>query len=336
MKTSSRLVLGIECTAHTLGVGVARGSMSAPFGKSTRILSNESAKYPSLREGFIPRKLADHHAKHFKEVALRALDKASIKPRDLDAVAYSYGPGLGHSLHVGFVAAKTLCESLGIPLVGVNHALAHAEVGRFFTRMRAPVVAYVSGGNTQILRLGGKPGKRHYQIVGETLDIGAGNMLDLVGRNLSLSPPDAVGVLEAARKGRNLVPLPYSVKGMNMSFSGLLTASQKAVASPPDLCYSVQETAFSMICECAEKALSVYGAKELLLVGGNARNKRLSAMLALAAKEHNARFGAAPLEYCGDNGGMIALAGLFQLSKRIGLRRLPSQRARIDAESVAW
>ncbi|MFH1106934.1 MAG: tRNA (adenosine(37)-N6)-threonylcarbamoyltransferase complex transferase subunit TsaD [Candidatus Micrarchaeota archaeon] len=332
------IILGIECTAHTFGVAVASGDPRTPYSKrSTSILSNSSAKFPSLREGFIPRKLADHHALHFRSVAVEALERAKISPRDLDGVAYSYGPGLGHSLHVGHVAARAFSESLGIPLVGVNHALAHVEVGRFFCGLHDPLVAYVSGGNTQLLVLEGRRGSMRYRVLGETLDIGLGNLLDLVGRDLGLSPPDAVGVLKAAAKGRTMLDLPYSVKGMNLSFAGMLTAARRLRgAAAADLCYSVQETAFSMLCETAEKALVVSKKRQVLLVGGNARNKRLAEMLSLVAAEHKSEFGVPPFDYCGDNGGMIALTGLFQLSSRCGLGRAPSQRVRIDEEKVCW
>ncbi len=333
------LVLGIECTAHTLGASVVQGNPAKPFSaSSTRILSNVNAKFPASAEGFIPRKLADHHAKNFKSVASSALGQAGVSPGELDAVAYSYGPGIGHSLHVGLVAAKSFSLALGIPLVGVNHALAHVEVARFFCGLHDPLAVYVSGGNTQVLSLEGARGSRRYRVLGETLDIGLGNLLDLLGRRMGLEPPDAVGVLKAAQKGRTLLDLPYSVKGMNASYTGLLTAAEKlrGTARPEDLCFSVQETAFSMLCETAEKALVISKKKQLVLVGGNARNQRLQQMVSLVCAEHGVKFGVPSFEYCGDNGGMIALTGFFQLCSRFGFGREPSQRVRIDDETVSW
>ncbi len=346
------LVLGFESTAHTFGVALAQGNAKKPFSASTNVLANVSKKYPSTAEGFIPRKLADFHAKNYPGLLRACFGQAGVSPSDVDAVAYSYGPGLGHSLHVGFIAAKSFAVSQRIPFLGVNHGLAHVEVGRFFCQLYEPLVLYVSGGNTQILSLEnvarkgayvnkaerqGLSGSKQYVTLGETLDIGVGNFLDLVGRHLKLDPPDAVGVLRQAPGGR-LLSLPYVVKGMNVSFTGLLTAVKRLPSSTPkqDVCFTAQEVAFSMLCETLEKALVFTGKKGVLLVGGNARNARLQEMVSLVAQEHGATFGVPPFEYCGDNGGMIALTGLMQWGAKYGFDRMPNQKVRVEQEHVLW
>ena len=324
------LVLGIESTAHTFGAAVAgekRGKIS--------LLSNECAKYPSTKEGYIPRKLADFHAEHWKETVEAALEKAGKTLEEMDAIAYSQGPGIGHCLHVGWTAAKTLSILFKKPVVPVNHTVAHAEVGRWWCKAKNPLVVYVSGGNTQIAALQ----NRHYHVFGETMDIGLGNFLDQVGRALELEPPDAVGVINGAAKGKNLVPLPYTVKGMSVAYAGLLTkiTKMKGSAKAEDLCYSAQEYSFSALVEATERCLCHTKNPEVLLCGGNARNKRLQEMLRLMCEEQGARFCVTPDELSGDQAGMIAVTGLFMLKARAVPKEMaPEQRMRLDEQEIKW
>lgn len=326
--------LGIESTAHTFGVSVVSTSGAKPTVKNTKVESNEIAKFPSTKEGYIPRKLADHHVKQFPLLLEAALKKAKIKAKDLDAIAFSQGPGIGHCLHVGYVAAKTLSEELRVPLIPVNHAVAHVESSRFLTEAKDPLVVYVSGGNTQIFsRLG-----KHYHVYGETMDVGLGNFLDNVGRVLKLDPPDAVGVLKAAVQGKNFVDLPYTIKGMNLAFSGILTSIQRLKSfSVPDLCWSAQETVFSMLVEATERCLCHTRNPEILLCGGNARNRRLQQMMALMAEEQGARFCVAADEFNGDNAAMIALTGLLMFRHgALPRRETPLQRMRVETQEISW
>lgn len=378
------LILGFESTAHTFGAAVVeskvefRGRAPSAHGRrgagsnisgahdspplnpdNTRIISETDIKFPSLKEGFIPRKLADFHAKNFDGILEGALEKAKISLPDLDAVCYSYGPGIGHSLHIGYMAAKSISISQEIPLVPVNHALAHIEIARFHSGFRDPLAIYVSGGNTQILvlekmgeksSLGPSPnlGKNktghqssHYRILGETLDIGLGNYLDQVGRHLQLTPPDAVGVLKEAANGKNLLQLPYIVKGMNTSYSGMLTAVKKLYGGPdsdiPDICLSAQEYAFSMLLETAERALTLTRKKQIVGVGGNYRNRRLQEMTLELAKEHGIKCHFPTFELLGDNAGMITITGALEFaSGAYSENPAPNQKARIDGEIVGW
>ncbi|MBI5636068.1 tRNA (adenosine(37)-N6)-threonylcarbamoyltransferase complex transferase subunit TsaD [Candidatus Micrarchaeota archaeon] len=330
------IVLGIESTAHTLGAGIVGRK-----GKSVKILSNEIDKFPSTAEGFIPRKLADHHALCYPQVLEKSLQTAGVSLADIDAVAYSQGLGIGHCLRVGYVAAKTLALSLGVPLIAVNHAIAHAEVSKFYTKAVDPLIVYVSGGNTQIIARE----KNRYKVLGETLDNGIGNFLDVLGRKMNLSPPDAVGIMKNAAKwrgkGGEYIELPYSIKGMNLFFSGLQTKCEQLIAgkkhSVEQLCYSIEETAYSMLVEASERALCHARKKELIVVGGVAQNKRLQQMLGLMAREQKARFGVAPDECNRDNGAMIAYVGLLSLENNcISRDDLPKQDLRIDEQEVKW
>lgn len=323
------IFLGIESTAHTLGIGVYDS-------KKKKILSNALDRYPSGKKGFIPRKLAEHHEKSYARVLKDCLKQSGVSLNEIDAIGYSHGPGIGHCLHVGWIAAKSLSELTGKPIVPVNHCVAHIEVTKFFTHARDPLVLYVSGGNTQIIARDGE----RYKVFGETIDIGVGNFLDNLGRMLKLESPDAVGVMNEA-KGGEMIDLPYSVKGMNVSFTGLLTHCEKLfqqkLASKKDLCYSAQETAFAMVIEASERALKHLGKKEVIVCGGVACNTRLQEMLSIMASENKCSFGVAANEYNRDNGGMIALtASKFFENNCVSMETGINQRQRTDAARICW
>jgi len=293
--------LGIETTAHTFGVGIAESS--------GKILANERDVYKA-KEGFgiIPAEAAEHHKKISGEILSRALEKAGITIKEADFISVSTGPGLPPCLLAGLGFAKTL----GKPIVGVNHCIAHIEIGRLTGKLEDPLTVYVSGGNTQITaHKGGK-----YRVFGETLDIGIGNAIDKFARAKGISMPGGPNIEKLASQGKNYVNLPYTVKGMDLAFSGIVTAAEKTKAGLPDACYSFQETVFSMLTEVSERALAHTEKKEILLTGGVAQNRRLQQMLEKVAEEHGSKFFVPPAEYCGDNGAMIAWTGIAAKNKK--------------------
>lgn len=347
------LTLGIESTAHTFGVGIVetiakKAEKITP--KNTKVLSNGFDKYPSTAEGFIPRKLADHHSNCAKQVIENSLQKAGVSLKEIDLIAYSQGPGIGACLRVGYSTALGLSLLLGKPLVPANHTIAHVEIGKLACNCKDPLVVYVSGGNTQIAAKQEKGGKSTYHVFGETLDIGIGNFLDVLGRQLALAPPDAVGVMKNAAQyatqakgveNADYFELPYTVKGMNLAFSGLQTsvlrAGREKKASTEQLCFSAQETCFAMLVEASERALCHTQKPEVLMVGGVARNLRLQQMYSLMCKEQKARFEVVPDEYAGDQGAMIALAGLKNYLAKVPFKSItPNQDLRLDSQQVKW
>ncbi len=265
--------------------------------------------------GIHPREAARHHAEVAGKVLAEALQKAGTRPREIKIIAFSQGPGLGPCLRTGATAARALASYLQVPLVGVNHCVAHIEIGKLITGAKDPLTLYVSGGNTIVAAF--EAGR--YRVFGETLDIAVGNCLDVFAREAGLrqkiDAPFGALVERLAAKGQNFVSLPYIVKGMDLSFSGLLTAAREMLRSGEyrleDLCYSLQEVAFSMLTEVTERALAHTEKPELLLTGGVAANKRLQSMLETVAKEHNARSCVVPKQYALDNGAMIAWAGIL-------------------------
>jgi glycoprotease/Kae1 family metallohydrolase len=227
----------------------------------------------------------------------------------LDAIAFSQGTGLGPCLRTVATAARALSLCYGVPLVGVNHCLAHIEVGKWQSGARDPAVIYVSGANSQVLAL--RQGR--YRIFGETLDISVGNAIDKFARSVGLAHPGGPKVEELARSAKEYIPLPYTVKGMDLSFSGLSTAATQAAKKHDlaDVCYSLQETSFAMLVEVTERAMAHAEKKEAMLVGGVGANRRLGEMLNTMCEERGAKFFLPPKSFMGDNGSMIAYTGLI-------------------------
>jgi len=299
--------LGIESSADDFSVGICSFD--------SRILANVIDAYVPVEGGIHPREAARHHAEVAGNVLERAFKGSEVKPKGLSIVAFSQGPGLGPCLRTGATVARALASFLHVPLVGVNHCVAHIEIGRLETGAEDPVTLYVSGGNTIVAAYD----SGRYRVFGETLDIALGNCLDVFAREAGLRQelglPFGAVVEELARGGKELVSLPYAVKGMDMSLSGLLTAAVGLLRSGKcrleDLCYSLQETAFSMVTEVTERALAHVEKKEVLLTGGVAANKRLQAMIGSMARAHDARFETVPGEFAIDNGAMVAWTGVL-------------------------
>ncbi len=332
---SGKYCLGVESSADDFGVGIASFS--------GEILANKSEGYIPAEGGIHPREAARHHSEVADKVLKEALSKAGVKPRELSVIAFSQGPGLGPSLRTGATVARALASFLEVPLVGVNHSIAHIEIGKLKTGAKDPVTLYASGGNTMVTAF--ESGR--YRVFGETLDIALGNCLDVFAREAGLKHkkglPLGAAVEQLAAKGERLVSLPYVVKGMDLSLSGLLTAAithlQKGDCRLEDLCYSLQEHAFSMVTEVTERALAHTEKKEVLLTGGVAANKRLQLMLNSIALEHDSSFSVVPLEFATDNGAMIAWTGV--LAFKHGLftaldESFVKLRWRVDKVDVPW
>ena len=293
--------LGIEGTAEKTGVGIvdSDGNILAMAGRQL---------YPE-EGGIHPRLAAEHHAEWIPKLIPQALEESGLRYSDIDLISFSQGPGLGPALRIVATSARSLALSLKKPIIGVNHCIGHVEVGKLDTGAVNPVALYVSGGNSQVIAY--ESGR--YRIFGETLDIAVGNCLDHFGRETGLGHPGGPVIEKLARQG-SYVDLPYVVKGMDFSFSGLLSAAiREAQRGTPmeDVCFSLQETAFSMLVEVTERALSHTQKDEVMLCGGVSANSRLREMLRTMSEEHGAKFYMPEMKLCGDNGVMIAWLGLL-------------------------
>lgn len=296
------IALGIETTAHTLGIGIVNDD--------GLILSSVKDMFkPELGKGFTPYELAEHHYIVSGKILDTALKEAGLKVVDVDFIAFSQGMGIPNSLKVGAALARYLSLKYNKPLVGVNHGVSHIEIGKLKTSAKDPVVVYLSGGNSQILAyVDGR-----YRVFGEVQDQPIGNVLDVLAREMSLPAPGGPEIEKLAKTG-SYVELPYVVKGTDFSFTGILTAATekfKEGASKEDIAYSMQEVCFSMLTEVTERALAHTNKKEVLLVGGVAANKRLQEMMKIMCDERGAEFYVVPHEYSGDNGLMIGWTGIL-------------------------
>jgi N6-L-threonylcarbamoyladenine synthase/protein kinase Bud32 len=334
-KASESYCLGIESTADDFSVGISTFE--------GEILANIISAYMPEEGGIHPREAARHHAEVASKVLEEAFTKSGIKPQNLSVTAFSQGPGLGPCLRTGATVARALASYLNVPLVGVNHCIAHIEIGKLKTGAKDPITLYVSGGNTIVAAFD----SGRYRVFGETLDIALGNCLDVFAREAGLRQregmPFGAIVEKLATEGKKLISLPYTVKGMDTSFSGLLTAAvnliKKGEYKLEDLCYSLQETAFSMVTEVTERALAHTEKKEVLLTGGVAANKKLQSMVEAIAEEHDAEFCVVPSQFAIDNGAMIAWTGV--LSYKCGMvtpieKSFVKLRWRLEEVEVPW
>lgn len=304
--------LGIESTAHTFGASIVSFDGN--------VLSNVRKLFSTEEGGLIPVKVADHHVEFCDDLIRHALAVANLSIKDISLIAFSQSPGIGHTLRVGAAAARSLSLVNDLPLIGVNHCIAHLEIGRLKAVCNSqpdvpcndPILLYASGANTQVI---GYEGKK-YRVFGETLDIGVGNFIDSFARALDLGFPGGPKIEQLAKQSTMFIDLPYSVKGMDVSFGGMLTKLERMIKSgdysKEDLCFSVQEIAFAMLLEVSERALAHTGKTQLVLGGGVACNKRLQEMAAKMCVDRGALCFVLPNEFNVDNAAMIAWTGVLQ------------------------
>ncbi|SEH16320.1 bifunctional N6-L-threonylcarbamoyladenine synthase / protein kinase Bud32 [Natronorubrum sediminis] len=348
--SSTTRILGIE--------GTAWAASAALYDSESDDVYIQSDAYEPDSGGIHPREAAEHMheaiprvvadvLEHARETADSASeprvtdgsDRSSSRQRDspIDAVAFSQGPGLGPCLRIVGTAARTLSQTLSVPLVGVNHMVAHLEIGRHTAEFDSPVCLNASGANAHLLAY--RNGR--YRVLGETMDTGVGNAIDKFTRHVGWSHPGGPKVEQAATDGE-YVDLPYVVKGMDFSFSGIMSAAKQASddGTPlEDVCFSLQENVFAMLTEVSERALSLTGSDELVLGGGVGQNARLREMLEDMCDQRGADFHAPKPRFLRDNAGMIAVLGakMYNAGETIALedsRVDPNYRP--DQVPVTW
>ena len=347
MSKKPLIALGVEGSANKISVGIVTSNGD--------ILANPRKTYITPPgQGFRPKETADHHRSKVLSILQDALKISGLSLKDIDLFCYTKGPGMAQPLSVGALVIRTLAQLYNKPIIGVNHCVGHIEMGRCVTKADNPTVLYVSGGNTQVIAFS----DGRYRIFGETIDIAIGNCLDRFARllNLSNDPAPGYNIEQCAKKGTKYIKIPYVVKGMDVSFSGILSYLEDmlknkknkninkeivANSSKEDLCYSLQETIFAMLVEITERAMAHTNSKEVLLVGGVACNERLQQMMGEMCKERGGSVCAMDERYCIDNGAMIAYAGLVEYMsngmKGIELKDTTfTQRFRTDEVNVLW
>ena len=306
-----KVFVGLESTAHTFGVGV--------LDLDGNILANERESFVTDEGGMVPMEVRRHHERVGESVWKRALEKVGVDESDVVGIGFSNAPGLAPCLLAGMEFVKDKARRLEVPVIEVNHCVAHLVVGEKFGA-RDPVMLYASGANTQIV---GFEGGR-FRVFGETLDLGVGNFIDTVGRMMKLGFP-AGAEIEKLAKGyeensgamKNMIPdlleLPYVVKGMDVSLSGIQTKIRDLVVKGEDrgrIAYAMQETVFAMLVEVAERALAHTGKKEMLIGGGVGCNERLVEMCRIMCEERGCELIVPSKDLLIDNGAMIGYLGL--------------------------
>jgi N6-L-threonylcarbamoyladenine synthase len=288
--------------------------------------------------GIHPREAAEHHSVVAARVVSSALDKAGLKGSQLDGVAIALGPGLGPCLRVGATVARSIAVYFQIPLIPINHAIGHIEIGNLTTGTKDPLVVLVSGGHTAIVAFAGD----RWRIFGETEDITLGNLYDMFARQIDLPSPAGPQIESLAGKSSTFISLPYVVKGNDVSYSGLLTASLSKLrsgAALEDVCYSMQEVSCSMLAEAVERSLAYTRKREILLTGGVAANKTLQNKLSDVARLHDAFCYVVDQAYTGDCGAQIAWAGILALGSGETVPVVDSRvrpRWRLEDVSISW
>ena len=300
-------VLGIE--------GTAWAASAAVYEVESDDVVIESDPYEPESGGIHPREAAEHMSEAVPDVVETAIEtarewagEAGEDPANpIDAVAFSRGPGLGPCLRIVGTAARSVAQRFDVPLVGVNHMVAHLEIGRHQSGFEAPVCLNASGANAHVLAY--RNGR--YRVLGETMDTGVGNAIDKFTRHVGWSHPGGPKVEARAKEGE-YVDLPYVVKGMDFSFSGIMSAAKDEYdAGTPveDVCRGLEETIFAMLTEVSERALSLTGRDELVLGGGVAQNERLQWMLREMCAQRGAALHVPENRFLRDNAGMIAVLG---------------------------
>lgn len=324
-------MMGIESTAHTFGVAVIDDEFN--------ILSDVRRVYsPKKTLGIDPKEAAEHHSRVAADIVKKAMEKAGLAFSDLSGISYSMGPGMGPCLRIGATVSRFLSEYHDIPLYPVHHGLGHVEITAQLLGLDDPLVLLISGGHTAIL--GFSDGR--WRVYGETLDITLGNLLDMFAREAGIPFPGGPKIESLASKGEKLIEMPYTIKGNNMVYSGLLTYAVDILNDHrlEDICYSLQETAFSILVEATERALVQLGKREIGVTGGVAANNYLFDMIKKMAEQHGVHVARLENRYNADNPVQIAVVGLLYAKSSYPPtppeNAFVKQRYRIEEVDVPW
>lgn len=316
----SIIILGIESSCD---------DTSAAILKDGRVLSNFIANQEAHKEygGIVPEVASRAHQINIIPIVEKAIKAAGIHKRDINAVAFTRGPGLIGSLIVGVSFAKSFAMSLDIPIIEVNHMQAH--VLAHFAEEPKPSFPFlcltVSGGHTQIVLV---KDFLDMTIIGSTLDDAAGEAFDKTGKLLGLDYPAGPIIDKLARLGKPVFEFPEpNIKGLDFSFSGLKTSIlyflKKNLEENPDfikenlndICASVQSRIVSILMNKLKKASEETGIREICIAGGVSANSELRATLEATGKAESWNTYIPRFEFCTDNAAMIAVTGYYKYLK---------------------
>jgi N6-L-threonylcarbamoyladenine synthase len=300
---------------------------SAAIISEGKVLNNVIAtqKIHEQYGGVVPELASRAHQQHIVPVVQQALQQANISPKDLNAVAFTRGPGLLGALLVGVSFAKSFAYGLGIPLIEINHMQAHI-LAHFIDnpQPKFPFICLtVSGGHTQLVLV------KDYlkmEVIGETQDDAVGEAFDKTAKILGLPYPGGPLIDKYATEGN---PTAFSfpevaMEGLNFSFSGIKTSFlyfiQKNVQKNPnfiqdnlaDICASMQQTLVTMLLQKLKRAAKEYKINQIAIAGGVAANSGLRKALTELAQKQQWEVYIPAFQYCTDNAGMIAIAAHYK------------------------
>ncbi len=311
------LVLGIETSCDETGIAL----YDTACGLLSHALHTQVAMHADYG-GVVPELASRDHIRRVLPLTQRVLQEAKTTLKELNAIAYTQGPGLAGALMVGASIGASLAYSLGIPAIGVHHLEGHLLSPLLSDPAPSfPFIALlVSGGHTQLMQVSDIG---QYTLLGETVDDAAGEAFDKSAKLLGLGYPGGPALAKLAVSGnaeRFKLPRPMVNSGdLNFSFSGLKTAVLTVTKKEPlddqgraDLAASTQAAIVDVLVEKSLQALSATKTKRLVVAGGVGANQRLRERLTRAATEKNLEVFYPAFEFCTDNGAMIALAGALR------------------------
>lgn len=320
-----KLILGIESSCDETGIALyhAERGLLAHTLHSQVALHNEYG-------GVVPELASRDHVRYVLPLLRKVLDKTGHTLKDIDAIAYTQGPGLSGALLVGASVACALAYALDIPTIGVHHLEGHLLSPLLSTPApEFPFVALlVSGGHTQLMRVN-EVGR--YALLGESVDDAAGEAFDKSAKLLGLDYPGGALLSKLAQNGtpgRFKLPRPMLHSGdLDFSFSGLKTAVLLAVQQNPDdeqtradIAHATQEAIVEVLASKAMSALEQTGLDQLVVAGGVGANQALRSRLNKAIAKRGGKVFYPDLEFCTDNGAMIAFAGAMRLQRQAAER----------------
>ena len=298
----------------------------------------------TLYGGVVPEIASRIHVENISIIIKETLKQANLTVNDVDAIAFTKGPGLIGSLHVGVLAAKTLAWAYNKPLVGVHHLSGHIYANAFVDKLQFPLLALVvSGGHTELVYM-----KEDYdfKVIGTTLDDAIGESYDKVGRLLDLPYPGGPKIDKLSKLGQPVykLPKPKVDSPLDFSFSGLKSAIMQSInrieksgekVDINDMCASFQQTALSALWDRVDYALKNYDVKQFVLAGGVAANSKLREIVQQKMQQNypTISYIIQPLSCCTDNAAMIGASGYIAYLKGIRSDYSTSAMASIDLEN---
>ena len=316
-------VLGIESSCDETGVAVYDSTAAPGEGLLAHALYSQVALHAEYG-GVVPELASRDHVRKLLPLIRQTLAETGLSLKDLDGVAYTAGPGLVGALLVGAGAARALAWSLEVPAIGVHHMEGHLLAPLLEPDPPQPpfVALLVSGGHSQLIAV---EAIGRYRLLGETLDDAAGEAFDKTAKLMGLPYPGGPHLAKLAEQGRSGVfafSRPMTDRpGLDFSFSGLKTQvllawqdSDQSEQTRADIARGFEEAVVDTLAIKCRRALEAAGMSTLIVSGGVGANRRLRAQLAAMAEKDGLKVSFPRLEFCTDNGAMIAFAGALRLA----------------------